>query len=180
MSKIGEKAITIQNGVTVTQEGNVLKVVGLKGELSINLPSTITVENGNGSILVKRANNSKHVHALHGLFRSIIFNAVEGVVNPWKKTLEVVGTGYRVKPQGEDLLFELGYSHPIVFKRPSEIEFKIEGNNKVQIIGINKQKVGEVAFKIRSLRKPDSYKGKGIRYEGEVIKLKPGKKAKTA
>ena len=155
--------------------------IGLEsGELVVEVSPMITVTQSENILTVKRVNNTKKVHALHGLTRSLVSNAVQGVVNPWKKTLEVVGTGYRVKQQGEDLLFELGYSHPVVFKKPENIEFKIEGNNKVYVFGIDKQYVGEIAFKLRSLRRPDAYKGKGLRYEGEYIKLKPGKKAKTA
>lgn len=179
MSKIGENPIEINSSVQVQIEKDKVVVKGMKGELSVVIPNGIAVALTDGVLKVTRQNNTKKVHALHGLVRSLIANAVKGVNEPWKKTLEIVGTGYRVKPQGEDLLLELGYSHNIVFKRPENIEFKIEGNNKIHVMGIDKQYVGEVAFKIKSTRKPDAYKGKGVRYEGEYIKLKPGKKAKT-
>lgn len=180
MSKIGENPITIGNGVTVIIENDTVLVKGMKGELVVPIPSGISVSQQDGLLKVERQNNTKRIHSMHGLIRSLIANAVTGVNEPWKKTLEIVGTGYRVKPQGQDLLLELGYSHNVIFKRPENIEFKIEGNNKIHVIGIDKQYVGEVAFKIKSIRKPDAYKGKGVRYQGEYIKLKPGKKAKTA
>lgn len=180
MSKVGNNPIQLENGVDVLLNENILRVTGLKGDLSIPLPREITVEQKDNVIYVKRNNETKHAKALHGLTRTLIANAVLGVMKPWKKTLEIIGTGFRVKAQGEDLHFEVGYSHPVLFKKHEGVNFSVEGNNKVTVMGINKQQVGEIAFKIRSIKKPDPYKGKGVRYEGEYIKLKPGKKAKTA
>src|SRR3989344_5586731 len=122
----------------------------------------------------------KKVKALHGLYRTLISNAMQGVVTPWQKRLEIVGTGYNAKMQGEDLALKVGYSHPIVFKKVTGIKFQVDGNNIIIISGVDKQLVGQVAHQIKTNKKPDPYKGKGIRYEGERLKLKPGKKAKTA
>ena len=180
MSKVGNNPITIQNGIEIVLSERSILVKGIHGEITVPLIRDITVEQKENTLLVKRNNDSKKVKSLHGLTRTLIANAILGVQTPWKKTLEIIGTGFRVKPQGEDLRFEVGYSHPVIFVKPDGVDFKVEGNNKVTVIGINKQRVGEIAFKLRSIRKPDVYKGKGVRYEGEFIKLKPGKKAKTA
>jgi large subunit ribosomal protein L6 len=128
---------------------------------------------------VERANNSKFQKSLHGLFRSLIANAVAGVETPWEKKLEVAGTGFNVKMQGEDLVFKVGYNHPVIFKKVEGVKYTVEGNTKVQVKSIDKQLVGEIAYKIKMIRKPDVYKGKGIKYEGEKLRIKPGKKAKT-
>jgi large subunit ribosomal protein L6 len=180
MSKIGQKEIPVPAGVQVELNNNVTKVKGPGGELSVEFPSTITVERNGESLVVKRSNESNDTKALHGLFRSIIANAVNGVNKNWEKRLEVIGTGFNVKLQGEDLVFKVGYSHNVTFKKVPGVKFMVEGNNKVIVSGADKQKVGEVAYQIKLIRKPDVYKGKGIRYEGERIKIKAGKKAKTA
>ena len=132
------------------------------------------------NLIIKRNNNEKKVRSLHGLFRQLISNAISGVEKPWEKKLEVVGTGYTVKLQGEDLVFKIGYSHLVTFKKQPGIKYQVEGNNKVTVAGYDKQLVGQVAYQIKMIRKPDVYKGKGIRYLGEKLRIKPGKKAKAA
>jgi large subunit ribosomal protein L6 len=180
MSKIGEKSIPVESGTQVTLADAKVIVVGNGGTLEVALPKTITVEQADGSLFIKRVNDSKDNKALHGLIRSLIQNAVIGVSKAWEKKLEVVGTGFKVKMQGADLLFDIGYSHSVTFKKVDGITFIVDGTNKVTVSGIDKQLVGQVAHQIKTIRKPDPYKGKGIRYAGEVIKLKAGKKAKTA
>ena len=185
MSKIGQKPILIPAGVTVSFEElkikkeTLVRIKGKNGEMEISVPRVLKVEKNNGSLIVTRRSETKRAKSFHGLFRSLIANAVVGVEKLWRKELEIVGTGYTVKPQGEDLVFKLGYSHLITFKKVAGIKFTIKGVNKITIEGVDKQLVGEIAYQIRSLRKPDPYKGKGIRYLGEVIKLKPGKKVKA-
>lgn len=180
MSKVGNQPITLPAGVTVTLTSERVQVAGTHGQLTVALPRVITVTQDGDVVTIKRADESAHTKALHGLSRTLINNAVIGVGKPWEKDLEVVGTGYRVKQVGENLVFEVGYSHNVEFKKVDDTKFLVEGNNKVKVVGIDKQKVGEVAYKIKALKKPDPYKGKGIRYAGEVIRLKAGKKAKTA
>lgn len=180
MSKIGEKSIPVESGTQVTINDKKVTVTGKGGTLDVVIPRSITVEQLDTNVLVKRANDSKDSKALHGLVRSLIQNAVTGVTKSWEKKLEVVGTGFKVKMQGEDLLFDIGYSHSVTFKKVDGITFVVDGTNKVNVSGIDKQLVGQIAHQIKSIRKPDPYKGKGIRYAGEVVKLKAGKKAKTA
>lgn len=180
MSKVGNQPITIPNGVTVALSAENVTVNAGSDQLVVPLTRVISVTQDGEVLTVKRADESARTRALHGLTRTLINNAVIGIVKPWEKDLEVVGTGYRVKQNGENLVFEVGYSHNIEFKKVEGTKFVVEGNNKVKVIGIDKQKVGEVAYKIKALKKPDPYKGKGIRYAGEVIRLKAGKKAKTA
>lgn len=179
MSKIGFKQIVIPSSVQVTEDGSTVTVKGGKGELSLQLPPGVTIEINSGVINVKRANDRKETRALHGLFRSLLANAVHGVENLWEKRLQIVGTGYNVKMEGEDLVFKVGYSHLVRFKKLPGVAYKVDGSNKVIVSGIDRQLVGEVAYRIKCIRKPDPYKGKGIRYEGEEVKLKPGKKAKA-
>lgn len=180
MSKIGEKPIIIENGVEIAIEKGTVRVKGKEGEIIIAFPETIEIITQEREIQVKRNAHDKKTRSMHGLIRSLLSNAVIGVVKPWEKRLQVVGTGYRVKLRGEDLIFDIGYSHQVIFKKVNGIGFFVEGTNKVTIRGIDKQIVGEVAMKIKKIKKPDPYKGKGIRYEGEQLKLRPGKKAKTA
>lgn len=176
MSKIGQAPVEIVDGVTVEIKDSVVYVKGSKGELTVDVPKSITVKIEDNTLYCERKSEEKKVKALHGLIRSLIANAIHGVSELWTKKLEVVGTGYRVKMEGKDLEFELGLSHKVDFKQPEDVTFSVEGSI-VTISGIDKQRVGEVANQIKILRKPDAYKGKGIRYEGEYIKLKPGKKA---
>jgi len=180
MSKIGEKLIIVENGVTVTIEDGKARVKGNVGELVISFPHGIDIIQKERTIQVKRNSHGRKTRSMHGLIRTLLSNAVIGVVKPWEKRLHVVGTGYRVKLQGADLVFDIGYSHQVIFKKVDDISFVVEGSNKIVVRGIDKQKVGEVAMKIKKIKKPDVYKGKGIRYEGEQLKLRPGKKAKTA
>lgn len=180
MSKIGTKTIEVPPGVTVNVTGTNVNVKGTEGELIFDVPRQVNVISENNVIHVKRIKEDKTSKSLHGLYRQLISNAVNGVQKPWEKRLEIVGTGFNVKMQGEDLVFKVGYSHPVVFKKVDKVKYKVEGNNKVVISGADKQLVGQIAFKIKMIKKPDAYKGKGIRYEGEQQKLKPGKKAKTA
>lgn len=180
MSKIGEKPIALGGGVQATIEDGRVQVKGSAGEVILSIPKEITVSQEDKMLIVKRQSHGKTVHAQHGLMRSLIQNAVLGVVSPWEKRLEVVGTGYRVKLVGEDLVFEVGYSHPVIFKKVPGVSFVVEGTNKVILRGVDKQRVGEASRRIKALKKRDPYKGKGIGEEGEQLKLRPGKKAKTA
>ncbi len=182
MSKIGQKELVVPQTVTLTIEGNVVSVKGKEGSLSITLPQGITIEKGTtpNTYLMVRRNDVKEMKSLHGTFRTLIDNAIVGVEKPWEKRLEVVGTGFNVKMQGKDLVFKVGYSHPVIYKETEGVTFAVDGNTKVIISGRDKQLVGEVAYKVKMLKKPDAYKGKGIKYEGEKLRIKPGKKAKTA
>lgn len=180
MSKIGQKMIEIPQGVQIAIDKKTITVKGPKGEYSVTLPEKLEGVMENNSVLIKRANDEKGTKSLHGLYRQLVFNGVSGVNQLWQKRLEVVGTGFNVKLQGEDLVFKLGYSHPVIFKKVSGISYQVEGNTKVVVSGVNRQFVGQIAHQIKLLKKPDVYKGKGIRYEGEKLRIKPGKKAKAA
>jgi large subunit ribosomal protein L6 len=177
MSRIGRLPITVPSGVDVTIDGATVSVKGPKGELSHEVASPIEVSLEEGTLTVTRPNDERESRSLHGLTRTLIDNMIVGVTNGYEKQLEVVGTGYRVLAKGSDLEFALGYSHPVPVKAPEGIAFKVEGN-KVTVSGIDKQRVGETAANIRKLRKPDPYKGKGVRYAGEVIRRKAGKAGK--
>lgn len=179
MSKIGQKIITTPSAVQVTINEKQVNVKGAKGEMSFTLPRELSIEQNEGAFTVKRSNETKKVKALHGLYRNLIANAIQGVNTGWEKRLEIVGTGFNVKMQGADLLFKLGFSHPVIYKPVEGIQFQVDGNNKIIVKGFDKQLVGQVAHQIKMIRKPDVYKGKGIRYEGEYIKTKAGKKAKA-
>lgn len=179
MSKIGNAPITVPDGVTVTINDGHAVVKGPKGELTIDLPNSISVKQEDATITIARENDKRPVRAMHGFVRASLQNAVTGVANGWDKKLEIVGTGFNVKMQGENLEFKLGFSHPVIFKKVDGVSYKTEGNNKVIVSGINKQLVGQVAYQIKTIKQPDAYKGKGLRYEGEQIRLKPGKKAKA-
>lgn len=179
MSKIGQKPISIPQTVTLNVTGNEVHVKGKEGELKFTLPEGITAAVEESSLLVKRVDDTKKKKSLHGLYRSILANAVTGVETPWEKKLEVAGTGFNVKLQGEDLVFKVGYNHPVVFKKVNLVKYAVEGTNKVTLKSIDKQLVGEIAYKVKMIKKPDVYKGKGIKYAGEKLRIKPGKKAKT-
>ena len=148
--------------------------------MTITVPKSLSILKKENSLTLQRASEEKKIKSLHGLYRQLISNALVGVEKPWEKQLEVVGTGYHVKLHGEDLVFKVGYIHPVVFKKPAGVKFQIEGNNKVKVIGVDKQLVGQVAFQIKMIKKPDVYKGKGVKYLGEKLRIKPGKKAKVA
>ena len=180
MSKIGELPIEVKQGIELQIKNNEVFVSGTHGKMTVKIPKNIEIDRQDNMIYVKRKRNNSKTKALHGLIRTLINNAVVGVASPWKKTLEVIGTGYRAKMQGEDIIFEVGYSHPVLFKKKEGIALTVEGKNKVIVSGVDRHLVGEIAKQIKLIKKPDPYKGKGIRYEGEYIKLKPGKKAKGA
>ena len=170
--------IDIPAGVTVTIEGQDVTVKGPKGELSLSVARPIEAKVEENQVVVTRPDDERQSRALHGLTRTLINNQIIGVTEGYSKSLEVVGTGYRVASKGQGVEFALGYSHPISVEPPAGITFTVEGNNKLIVSGIDKQAVGEVAANIRKLRKPEPYKGKGVRYEGERVRRKAGKAGK--
>ena len=178
MSRIGRIPIDIPGGVTVTVEGQLVTTKGPKGELTLAIAAPITAVIEENQVVVSRPDDERNSRSLHGLTRTLIANQIIGVTQGYTKGLEVVGTGYRVASKGEGVEFALGYSHPITVEPPAGISFTVEGNNKLIVSGIDKQAVGEVAANIRKLRKPEPYKGKGVRYEGEVVRRKAGKAGK--
>jgi large subunit ribosomal protein L6 len=178
MSRIGRLPVTVPAGVKVTIDGQNIKVEGPKGALEHVVPEPIAVEAEEGVLLVKRPNDERTSRALHGLTRTLVNNLVIGVTTGYEKKLEIHGVGYRVAAKGSDLEFALGYSHPVKIAAPEGITFKVESPTRFSVSGINKQQVGEIAAVIRKLRKPDPYKGKGLRYEGEKIRRKVGKTGK--
>jgi large subunit ribosomal protein L6 len=180
MSRIGRLPIPVPSGVDVAIDQATVTVKGPKGTLSHTVASPIMVEKGDDGVLsVNRPDDERNSRSLHGLTRTLINNMVVGVTDGYEKKLEIVGVGYRVLPKGPTQLeFQLGYSHPIVFDAPDGITFTTEGPTKLGVVGIDKQLVGEVAAKIRKLRKPEPYKGKGVRYSGEHIRRKVGKAGK--
>ena len=179
MSRIGRLPIPVPSGVEVTLDGQAVTVKGPKGSLSHTVPSPITLERADdGTLLVSRPDDERESRSLHGLTRSLVANMVTGVTDGYAKGMEIRGVGYRVAAKGSDLEFALGYSHPVPVAAPEGISFEVQSPTKFVVRGIDKQKVGEVAANIRKLRKPDPYKGKGVRYEGEQIKLKVGKTGK--
>ena len=179
MSRIGKKPIQIPEGVTVEVKNGAVVVAGPKGSLTVNFRPEIEVLVEKKQILVKRKGENKLARSLHGLTRTLIANAVEGITNGFSKALEVIGTGYRASLEGENLVLAVGFSHLVKVSPPTGVKFEVEGNNKIKISGIDKALVGQVAAQIRKIRPPDPYKGKGIRYEGEEVKLKPGKTGKA-
>ena len=178
MSRIGRLPIDIPGGVTVNIDGQNVTVKGPKGELSLVISNPIRVSIEDNQVVVTRPDDERNSRSLHGLTRTLIANQITGVTQGYEKGLEVVGTGYRVATKGASLEFALGYSHPITVDPPAGITFEVEGNNKLTVKGIDKQAVGEVAANIRKLRKPEPYKGKGVRYAGEVVRRKAGKSGK--
>lgn len=179
MSRIGKLPVVIPAGVTATVDGQKVTVKGPKGELFVNIAEPINVFMEGNEISVSRPNDERLNRSLHGLSRTLINNMVIGVTEGYKKTLEIVGVGYRVTAKSPTTLeFSLGFSHPVVINAPEGITFTVETNTRFNVEGIDKQKVGEVAANIRKLRKPEPYKGKGIRYQGEHIRRKVGKAGK--
>ena len=178
MSRIGRLPIPVPAGVEVKIDGNVVSVKGSKGTLTHTVPAPITAAVEGDSIVVTRPDDERVSRSLHGLTRTLINNNILGVTTGFTKGLEIVGTGYRVTAKGSDIEFALGYSHPILVQAPAGITFTVEGNTKLTVSGIDKQAVGEVAANIRKLRKPEPYKGKGVRYAGEVVRRKAGKSGK--
>lgn len=178
MSRIGKKPISIPEKVTVEIKAGVVKVVGPKGELKQDLRPEIKVEIKNDQVLVSQKVKTKLSRSLHGLTRTLIANMIKGVTEGWSRTLKLVGTGYRVKLEEENLILTVGFSHPVEVKPARGIKFEVKGNDTINISGTDKALVGQVAAKIRKIRPPEPYKGKGIRYEGEEVRRKPGKAAK--
>ena len=178
MSRIGRLPIDIPAGVTVTIDGANVSVTGPKGELALTVASPIAATIEDNQVLVTRPDDERNSRSLHGLTRTLIANQIIGVTQGYSKGLEVVGTGYRVQAKGSSVEFALGYSHSITVEPPAGISFAVEGNNRLTVNGIDKQAVGEVAANIRKLRKPEPYKGKGVRYAGEVVRRKAGKSGK--
>src|SRR3712207_1289090 len=172
MSRIGRLPIPVPAGVEITLDGQAVTVKGPKGTLSHTVPAPITIERSDdGTLLVSRPDDERESRSLHGLTRSLVANMVTGVTDGYAKGMEIRGVGYRVAAKGSDLEFALGYSHPVPVAAPEGISFEVQSPTKFVVRGIDKQKVGEVAANIRKLRKPDPYKGKGVRYEGEQIKI---------
>ena len=179
MSRIGRMPISVPSGVTVDIDGSTVTVKGPKGTLSHEVAAPITVAKAeDGTIEVARPNDERTSRSLHGLTRTLVSNMVIGVTDGYTKALEISGTGYRVVPKGSALEFSLGFSHPVIVEAPDGITFAVESPTKFSVAGIDKQQVGETAAKLRKLRKPDPYKGKGVRYAGEVIRRKAGKAGK--
>ncbi len=179
MSRIGRLPIPVPSGVDVAIDGRTVNVKGPKGALSHTVAAPITVDRDeDGTLRVTRPDDERESRALHGLSRTLIANMITGVTEGYTKTLEIVGVGYRVQARGSDLEFALGFSHPVPVKAPEGISFAVESPTRLRVTGIDKQQVGEVAAKIRKIRKPDPYKGKGVRYQGEVVKRKVGKTGK--
>ena len=179
MSRIGLKPITIPSGVEVKlNDKNFMEVKGAKGSIAQQLNSNMEIKIEDGVITVNRPNDEKEYKSLHGLTRTLIANMIEGVTNGFKKTLEIEGTGYRAAKQGKKLALTLGFSHPVEMEDPEGIEVEVPQPNRIVVKGIDKQKVGNYASVIRSLRSPEPYKGKGIKYEGEIIRRKVGKTGK--
>lgn len=180
MSRIGVKPIPVPKGVDITLgNGNAVTVKGPKGELSQALTPVLTLVQEDGVVRVERPNDSRDVKALHGLTRSLLNNMVVGVTDGYSKTLEILGVGYRAQMDGKNLVLNVGYSHPVRMVAPEGITYAVEGNNRVSVSGINKQVVGEEAARIRGVRPPEPYKGKGIRYQGEMVRRKAGKAGKA-
>jgi large subunit ribosomal protein L6 len=177
MSRIGKQPIPVPSGVTVAIEPDLVRVNGPKGELSERIPRDIVVEQDGEQLVVKRPTDRGEHRALHGLTRSLVANMVTGVTDGYEKALEIQGVGYRAQKRGNDLELALGFSHPVPVKAPEGIEFDVPSPTRIVVRGISKQLVGEVAANIRKQRPPEPYKGKGIRYEGEYVARKVGKRA---
>jgi large subunit ribosomal protein L6 len=179
MSRIGRLPIPVPGGVEVGIAGQEVTVKGPKGTLTHSVVAPIEIVKGeDGTLTVTRPNDENRTRGLHGLTRTLVANMVIGVTQGYEKTLEIVGTGYRVAAKGSDLEFALGFSHPVVVPAPEGITFEVQTPTRFVVRGIDKQKVGEVAANIRKLRKPEPYKGKGVRYQGEVVRRKVGKAGK--
>ncbi|BBG04631.1 MULTISPECIES: 50S ribosomal protein L6 [Pseudonocardia] len=179
MSRIGKLPVTVPSGVEITIDGRTVTAKGPKGTLSHTVVEPISVErDDDGAVLVKRPNEEREVRAFHGLSRSLVNNIVVGVSAGYEKKLEIHGVGYRVALKGSNLEFALGFSHPVVIEPPEGITFAVESPTRFSVSGIDKQVVGEIAANIRKLRRPDPYKGKGVRYAGEQVRRKVGKTGK--
>jgi len=179
MSRIGRMPITVPKGVSIDIKQGEVTVTGPKGQLYRRFNPDISVTLDNNSLIVSRPSDSRVHRSLHGLTRSLLANMVEGVTKGWEKNLEMVGVGYRAEKAGDNLVLRVGYTHPVTVSPLPGISLAVEGNTRIKVIGINKEAVGEMAAEIRAIRPPDPYKGKGIRYAGEPVRLKPGKAGKA-
>jgi large subunit ribosomal protein L6 len=180
MSRIGQRPITIPNGVDIQIDANNnVSIKGPKGELAASFDTALTLNQVDGTITVERPNDERRNRSLHGLTRTLLFNMVTGVTDGFRKSLDVTGVGYRAAMDGKTLVLNVGYSHPVRMTPAEGVTFAVEGNNKIHVTGFDKQLVGEEASRIRRVRPPEPYKGKGIRYEGEVIRRKAGKAGKA-
>lgn len=177
MSRVGKKPVTIPKGVSVSFKDGLLKVKGPKGELAETIHPNIGVEVKDSEVLFTRGNDEKLNRSLHGLSRALVQNMVDGVTAGYKKTLDIIGVGYRAEMKGKNLFLTLGYSHPIYFLPPDGVAIQTPTQTQITIEGIDKQLVGQIASKIRSFRKPEPYKGKGVKYDNEFIRRKAGKTA---
>ena len=180
MSRIGNVPITIPAGVTIRNDGRVVTVSGPKGSVTVPVPSILEVVVADNALRITAANESKNSKSLHGLVRTLLNNAVLGTTMGWEKTLELIGVGYRAAGSAKELTLTIGFSHPVVVTAPENISFAVKDNTKIVISGIDKKIVGEIAAKLRAIRPPEPYKGKGIRYQGEVVRKKAGKAVKAA
>ena len=178
MSRIGKQPITVPAGVDVTIDGNTVTAKGPKGELTRSFPAIMTIKREGEDILVERPDDSREAKAFHGLVRTLIANMVEGVSNGFSKKVQLVGVGYRAALKSKDLQLQLGFSHPVSIEAPENITFEVPSQTEIIVSGPSKEQVGQVAANIRKWRKPEPYKGKGIRYEGELVRRKLGKAAK--
>ena len=178
MSRIGKQPITVPAGVDVTIDGTTVTVKGPKGELTRSFPEIMIIKREGDDIIVERPDDSRDTKAFHGLVRTLIANMVEGTANGFSKKLQLVGVGYRAALKGKDLEMQLGFSHPVLVEAPENITFEVPSQTEIIVSGPSKEQVGQVAANIRKWRKPEPYKGKGIRYEGEHVRRKLGKAAK--
>jgi large subunit ribosomal protein L6 len=179
MSRIGRAPIAVPLGVSVNIKGNEVAVTGPKGELRRHFSPDIAITLDNGTLNVTRPSDNRQHRSMHGLTRSLLANMVRGVTEGFEKNLEIVGVGYRAEKSGEGLTLRIGFSHQVDITPPPGITLSVEGNNKIKVSGIDKEAVGQMAAEIRAIRPPDSYKGKGIRYAGEIVRLKAGKAGKA-
>lgn len=175
MSRIGKKPVAIPSGVTATVEGQTLRIKGPRGELSRTVHADLSVKVENGAVQVERPSDEARHKALHGLTRTLVANMVEGVTAGYQKILEIQGVGYKAEPNKDGITVHVGYSHPVPYRAPRGITFAIEANTVIKISGPDKELVGQVAAELRQIRKPEPYKGKGIRYQGERVRRKAGK-----
>ena len=180
MSRIGKLPVAVPSGVDVTLNDSTVVVKGPKGQLQQRILSVVAVSIDGGQVIVTRKSDDKPGRSAHGLTRTLVANMIDGVTKGFRKSLELQGVGFRVNKAGSDLNFSLGYSHPVTYVAPDGIAFTVEGTNRLHVDGIDKQRVGQVAAEIRNLRPPEPYKGKGIRYSGEVVRKKLGKAGKAA
>jgi large subunit ribosomal protein L6 len=174
MSRIGKKPVPVGKA-KVTVKDRHIAVEGPKGKLAMDVHPLITVKQEEGNLIVTRPDDEKQSKALHGLTRALLANMIEGVTNGYKKSLEIQGVGYKAEAKGKNIVLSVGYANPITLSVPGDVTVQVEGANKIRVSGADKQAVGEFAAQIRKVRKPEPYKGKGIRYEGEVVKIKAGK-----